>query len=345
MQIAPSHRSLLWDLVKEAEREVRRSDPAAPLSRVEEDADNAHAEATSRAVAQGAVSYRHEVGPDGRVYVAGAENAAQEAEQPDESGVSPQDADPVDGVSAPEKEESAAREEASDQAKDAGEAASPRGMKASEDEEGDDPEDDPAVQAQVNELKRIEREVIAHEAAHMAVGGQFAGGASYSYTTGPDGKQYIVGGEVPISTPATDDPEEAIRAAQQVMRAALAPANPSGQDFAVAAGAAQTQAQARAELAKQNAAEVAGGTEAEGADGDAAETSTPAESPVAGDDPGRVSRGQAREPERARDAYAATASPNGLWSEGNGFEAREAADLDDLAHAARAAGERFDFAA
>jgi hypothetical protein len=96
----------------------------------------------------------------------------------------------------------------------------------------------------IAELERTEREVVAHEAAHQAAAGRFGGPATYTYTTGPDGKKYITGGEVSISTPATSDPEEARRNAQQVMKAALAPGDPSGQDIAVAASAAQTAARA-----------------------------------------------------------------------------------------------------
>ncbi len=108
--------------------------------------------------------------------------------------------------------------------------------------------EDPEVRAAVKELQRTDREVRAHEAAHMAVGGQYAGGATYSYTVGPDGKRYAVGGEVSISAPAGDSPEETLQIMQQVQAAALAPGNPSGQDLRVAAMAANAAAQARSEL-------------------------------------------------------------------------------------------------
>ena len=111
--------------------------------------------------------------------------------------------------------------------------------------------EDPQVQAAVRELEQIDREVRAHEAAHMAVGGQYAGGASYTYTVGPDGKRYAVGGEVPISAPRGSTPEETIQIMQQVRAAALAPGSPSGQDRQVAAAAASAEAQARMELQSQ----------------------------------------------------------------------------------------------
>lgn len=101
----------------------------------------------------------------------------------------------------------------------------------------------------VAELTRTDREVRAHEQAHLAAAGGLARGVSFSYTTGPDGKQYAVGGEVSIDTSPGSTPEETIQKAQQVRAAANAPANPSGQDRQVASAAAALEAAARAELA------------------------------------------------------------------------------------------------
>lgn len=100
----------------------------------------------------------------------------------------------------------------------------------------------------VNDLKRRDTEVKAHEAAHMAAGsGIVQGGASYEYQTGPDGKMYAVGGEVQIDVSSESTPEATIQKMQQVRAAALAPAQPSGTDRAVAAQASQIEAQARME--------------------------------------------------------------------------------------------------
>ena len=86
----------------------------------------------------------------------------------------------------------------------------------------------------------------------MAVGGQYAGAVQYDYDRGPDGRLYAVGGEVGIDTaPIPGDPQATIEKMEQVRRAALAPAEPSGQDRSVAAQAGQAIAQARAELATQ----------------------------------------------------------------------------------------------
>lgn len=106
---------------------------------------------------------------------------------------------------------------------------------------------------EVEKLKKIDREVKAHEAAHIAAGGSYVrGGAVFSYQTGPDGKRYAVSGEVSIDTsPVPDNPEATIQKMQVVKRAAMAPANPSAQDRAVAASAAATEAQARMELLRE----------------------------------------------------------------------------------------------
>ncbi|HFE32186.1 MAG TPA: hypothetical protein ENJ17_02620 [Gammaproteobacteria bacterium] len=106
--------------------------------------------------------------------------------------------------------------------------------------------------AQVQTLKARDREVRAHEAAHMAAAGGLArGGANYSYETGPDNRRYAVGGEVSIDASPGKSPEETLQKAQTIRAAAQAPAKPSQQDLAVAASAGQMAAKARAELTTQ----------------------------------------------------------------------------------------------
>ena len=113
-------------------------------------------------------------------------------------------------------------------------------------------------QKQIEELKSRDREVKNHEQAHIAAGGSYVkGGATYDYQTGPDGKQYAVGGSVNIDTsPVDGDPEATIAKAQVVIKAALAPAEPSGQDQKVASAARQMMNEARKELTSQNNAEI-----------------------------------------------------------------------------------------
>ncbi|MDX1756763.1 MAG: putative metalloprotease CJM1_0395 family protein [Marinobacter sp.] len=109
-------------------------------------------------------------------------------------------------------------------------------------------------QAELQELARLkarDREVRAHEQAHQSVGGQYASAPSYTYQRGPDGVQYAVGGEVNIDiAPVADNPQATIDKMRTVRAAALAPAEPSGQDRAVAAEAMQLMMQAQQELAQ-----------------------------------------------------------------------------------------------
>lgn len=111
----------------------------------------------------------------------------------------------------------------------------------------------------VSELKARDRVVRAHEMAHMAAGaGLVTRGASFSYQTGPDGQRYAVGGEVGIDTSPGRTPEETLLKAERIRAAALAPAEPSGQDRQVAAAAAKMASQARMEISSASAESAAG---------------------------------------------------------------------------------------
>lgn len=102
---------------------------------------------------------------------------------------------------------------------------------------------------QIRQLAERDREVKAHEQAHQSVGGQYAGAMSLTYERGPDGKNYAVGGEVPIDTGRiADDPQATLDKAETIRRAALAPAEPSSQDRRVAAQAVQMAVEARADI-------------------------------------------------------------------------------------------------
>lgn len=108
---------------------------------------------------------------------------------------------------------------------------------------------------QLRELQSIDRDVKAHEAAHQAAGGGLAGAASFSYTRGPDNQMYAVAGEVPIRIQQGRTPEETIANARQIAAAAMAPTNPSPQDYKVAANATKMEFEARAEAMKIKAEE------------------------------------------------------------------------------------------
>jgi hypothetical protein len=110
----------------------------------------------------------------------------------------------------------------------------------------------PEAQAMLDKLKARDTEVRQHEQAHLAASGGLAtSGASYTYQRGPNGVNYAIGGEVHIDTSPGASPQETISRARTIQAAALAPADPSGQDRAVAAAARQMEAQARTELAQQ----------------------------------------------------------------------------------------------
>ena len=199
-------------------------------------------------------TYRYEIGPDGKRYIVGAEVSIKGTE------------DELSGI--PGIKSSASNKTSNE----------PRRSPI-------DPNE-----AEIARLQQTEREVIAHESAHKATAGRFGGPVHYTYTTGPDGKRYITGGEVSIRTPATSDPEEALRNARQVMSAAMAPGSPSGQDIAVAAGAAATASKAMSQI-------------------------------YSGED---AAAGVGRTPETRggviERSYANFKSPHGLWSKNFGFE-------------------------
>ena len=131
---------------------------------------------------------------------------------------------------------------------------------------GDTVELSPAAAAEVGKLKTRDAQVRAHEAAHMAAGGSLIqGGPTFDYQQGPDGKAYAVGGEVSIDTsPVAGNPRATIAKAQQIQAAALAPADPSGQDESVASQAASMASAAAAQLAAAGMPKTGNGKAAKG---------------------------------------------------------------------------------
>ncbi|MBA2483358.1 MAG: hypothetical protein H0V39_02860 [Nitrosomonas sp.] len=116
---------------------------------------------------------------------------------------------------------------------------------------------DLAEQNQINELRSRDREVRAHEMAHLSAAGSLSrGGPTFEFVVGPDGQRYAVAGEVQIDTSGVPgDPEATLQKAQQIQQAALAPAQPSAQDRSVAIAAAAMAAEAQAETASQQASD------------------------------------------------------------------------------------------
>ena len=155
-----------------------------------------------------------------------------------------------------ENQQGQSQDQSRDQA--SGESAKqPSGRETGQSSDAQSSADQQAIEA----LKQRDQEVRTHEQAHQSAGGQYASSPSYSTERGPDGESYAVGGEVQIDISAESEPAATIRKMQQVRTAALAPAEPSSQDHAVAAKASRLESEARAELQSQQAkGAVVGGT-------------------------------------------------------------------------------------
>ena len=108
---------------------------------------------------------------------------------------------------------------------------------------------------QVRDLKKIDREVRAHERSHQNAAPELTGPASFQTVRGPDGKLYAVGGEVSIDTGEAATPEATIQKLKRVIKAALAPLEPSSQDRKVAAQARGEISEARGEIRQEKAQE------------------------------------------------------------------------------------------
>lgn len=133
---------------------------------------------------------------------------------------------------------------------------------------------------EIRQLQMRDREVRAHEAAHAATGGAYAGSPSYTISRGPDGRTYATGGEVRIDiSPVKGDPQATLKKAEQVRAAALAPAEPSGQDLKVAQKAQAMAAKARIQIAQEMSEELNNLTKTETDGKDSATVSASSDSP------------------------------------------------------------------
>lgn len=104
----------------------------------------------------------------------------------------------------------------------------------------------------IQQLQQVDRTVRAHEQAHLSAGrGVVTSGARFEYTYVPDGKQYAVGGEVSIDTSSERKPQANIDKGRLVQAAALAPKNPSPQDYRVAAKGGQLVSQGQDDLVRE----------------------------------------------------------------------------------------------
>ena len=90
-------------------------------------------------------------------------------------------------------------------------------------------------QSAVDRLRQRDSQVKQEEKAHAAAAGASAGPISYTYTVGPDGRQYATGGSVSVrlSNPS-GDPAKLAEAAARLSTAANVAHNPSDADLAAA---------------------------------------------------------------------------------------------------------------
>lgn len=93
-------------------------------------------------------------------------------------------------------------------------------------------------------INRNYNHIYNHELAHKTAGGQFAGAISIER----DADGIPVSGHVPIAMPVLDknNPQKTIDHANIVIRAALAPSDPSAQDYKVANSAQNIKMRAQA---------------------------------------------------------------------------------------------------
>ena len=93
-------------------------------------------------------------------------------------------------------------------------------------------------------IRQRYNEIYAHERAHKSAAGKYAG----NIVIEENSQGIPVGGHVSIQMPALDpnNPDSTIEHANVVMRAAMAPSDPSEQDYRVAASAQKIKNQAEA---------------------------------------------------------------------------------------------------
>ncbi|MEE2787237.1 MAG: putative metalloprotease CJM1_0395 family protein [Myxococcota bacterium] len=195
-------------------------------------------------------------GPRVSVSREGARRAARMAEMAKRLGIgrdeSPSTAaqietsDSAGATSAAREDHSAAGRETADSESKTGATEARNGVHTGH---TDDEKLTPEELKQIEDLEKRDAEVRAHEQAHKGAAGAHGGAISYTYQTGPNGKKYAIGGEVPVDiAPIKGDPKATISKMQTIRRAALAPADPSSADRRIAARATQYVVEAQAEL-------------------------------------------------------------------------------------------------
>ncbi|MEW6280111.1 MAG: putative metalloprotease CJM1_0395 family protein [Candidatus Eremiobacterota bacterium] len=102
-------------------------------------------------------------------------------------------------------------------------------------------------------LGRRDDEVRTHENDHLTEAGEFAlGGPVFQTYTASNGRTYALGGHVSVDvSEVAGDPQATVDKMRKLQRAALKPANPSGQDRTVAAECAAKEAAALRQLTEK----------------------------------------------------------------------------------------------
>lgn len=113
-------------------------------------------------------------------------------------------------------------------------------------------------QEKLEDLKaKMYDKIMAHEQAHASAAGAFGGQIHIDY----DSNGIAVGGHVPIMIPGLNkmNPEESLRAFEQIYSAAMAPGDPSSQDMSVAAQAQDLMGRAKVMMDQKTLREASGG--------------------------------------------------------------------------------------
>lgn len=114
----------------------------------------------------------------------------------------------------------------------------------------------PAERVKLQEMQSRDGAVRREEHSHAAAAGAMAGPIRYEYETGPDGRRYVVNGEISIQGDApSGDPKDLERLAQRVSAAAMSAQAPSAADYSAAATGYQAAGQARAMEAENREAQ------------------------------------------------------------------------------------------
>jgi hypothetical protein len=96
--------------------------------------------------------------------------------------------------------------------------------------------DEKDFQRVLQKFKNADAKIRSHEQIHASIG-HTTTPISYTYSQGPDGKMYAVGGHVRLDTSIPDDPKAAQFKLDQIQKSASAPSDPSGADMMISSQA------------------------------------------------------------------------------------------------------------